>query len=73
MKVKKFLKIFIVIILLLNIGTVSFAYDEDPDEWDYVWLDEAVEESKNATEPTILSRHAVVYERSSSEITSSSV
>lgn len=68
MKVKKFLKIFIVIIILLNISTTSFAYNEDPDEWDYVWLDEAVEESKNTNEPQILSRHAVVYERSSGRV-----
>lgn len=65
MKKKEFLKIFIVLILILNIGTVSFAYDEDPDEWDYVWLDEAIEESKTETEPNILSRHAIIYDRTS--------
>ena len=65
MKKKEFLKIFIVLILILNLGTVSFAYDEDPDEWEYVWLDEAIEESKIEKEPNILSRHAVIYDRAS--------
>lgn len=65
MKIKKFLKIFLVIIILLNINVISFAVEEDPDAWDYVWLDEALEESKNIKELNILTRYAAIYDRAS--------
>ncbi len=65
MKKNKFLKIFIILLIILSIGISSFAYDEDPDEWNYIWLDEAIEESKNNNEPNILARYAVVYDRAS--------
>lgn len=66
MKVKKYLKILLIILLLLNINIISLAQEEeDPDAWDYVWLDEAIEESKQIKEPSILSRYAVVYDRTS--------
>lgn len=68
MKIKKFLKIFIVIILLLNLNIVSFAQEEDPDAWDYVWLDEALQESEQEKEPNILSRYVVVYDRTSKTV-----
>ncbi len=35
---------------------------------DYVWLDEAVEEVKQAQQISILSRYAVVYDRSSGTV-----
>lgn len=68
MKVKKYLKILLIIILLLNINIISFAQEEDPDAWDYVWLDEAIEEAKQIKEPSILSRYAVVYDRASKTV-----
>lgn len=40
MKIKKILST-ILLIVLLSINLTTFAYTEDPDEWDYVWLDEA--------------------------------
>lgn len=67
MKIKKILRI-LILIILLNFSIVSFAEEEDPDAWDYVWLDEALEEAKTATEPQILSREAVVYDRSSGTV-----
>ena len=66
MRVKKYLIIFITILLVLNINFISFAMEEDdPDYWDYVWLDEAIEESKQMTEPIVLSRYAIIYDRTS--------
>ena len=53
MKLKKFLSI-ILLIIILSISPVSLAYEEDEtaDDWDYVWLDEAVQEVKNSNELT---------------------
>lgn len=69
MKLKKFLSI-ILLIIILSISPVSLAYEEDEtaDDWDYVWLDEAVQEVKNSNELSILSRYAVVYDRSSGKV-----
>lgn len=67
MKIKKIFKI-LILIILLNFSIISFAEEEDPDAWNYVWLDEAIEEAKVATEPQILSREAVVYDRSSGTV-----
>lgn len=69
MKVKKFLKV-LILIIILNLSLTSFVYadTEDPDEWDYVWLDEAIEEAQVAKEPNILSRYVVVYDRGSGTV-----
>lgn len=67
MKIKKVLSI-IFIIIILNLNFCCFAYDEDPDEWNYVWLDEAIQEIKQTNEPTILSKYAVVYDRASGTV-----
>ena len=63
---KRCLKILLILILLISINIMSYAKEGiDPDEWDYIWLDEAIEESKQMKEPSILSRYAVVYDRTS--------
>ena len=62
---KKIIKIFLLIILLLNFSVISFAQEEDPDEWNYIWLDEAIQESQTVAEPSILSRYVAVYDRNS--------
>ena len=68
MKIKKILFI-ILLISILSFNSLCFAYEEeDPDKWDYVWLDEAVEEVKQAQQISILSRYAVVYDRSSGTV-----
>ncbi len=68
-KFKKYIKVIIVIIILLSINIVSFAQEEDdPDAWDYVWLDEAIEESKQMKELSVLSRYCVVYDRESKTV-----
>ncbi len=69
MKLKKFLSI-ILLIIILSISPISLAYEEDEtaDNWDYVWLDEAVQEVKDSNELSILSRYAVVYDRSSGKV-----
>lgn len=67
MKMKKFLSI-ILLIVVLSFNSFCLAYDEDPDDWDYVWLDEAIQEAKETKEPSILSRHVVVYDRGSGTV-----
>ena len=68
MKIKKILFI-ILLVSILSFNSFCFAYEEeDPDKWDYVWLDEAVEEVKQAQQISILSRYAVVYDRSSGTV-----
>lgn len=68
MKNKKLLKIFVIGILLINLVFPCFAYEEDPDAWDYIWLDEAIEESKKDEQPSILSKYVAVYDRNSKTI-----
>lgn len=67
MKTKKKL-IVILLLIVLCFCNISFAYEEDPDEWDYIWLNEAIEEAKLIEEPAILSNYAVVYDRNSGTI-----
>ena len=67
MRIKKFLGI-ILLTIILNFNVICFAQDEDPDAWDYTWLDEALEESQNVKEPSILSRYAVIYDRASGRV-----
>jgi len=66
MKLKKFIIIFLLIIFNLNVS--SLAYEEDPDAWDYTWIDEALEEAGKTDEPSILSRYAVIYDRTSGRV-----
>ncbi len=67
MKIKKFLSI-ILLVVILSFNSFCFAYEEDPDDWDYVWLDEAIQEVQQSQEISILSRYAVVYDRSSGTV-----
>lgn len=67
MKIKKFLSI-ILLVIILSFNSFCFAYDEDPDAWDYVWLNEAIEEANNSKEPNVLSRYAVIYDRNSGSV-----
>ena len=67
MKIKKLLKI-LLLIMLLNFNITSFAIEENPDEWDYIWVDEAIEEAQTMEEPKVYSRSAVVYDRTSKTV-----
>ena len=67
MKIKKILST-ILLIVLLSINLTTFAYTEDPDEWDYVWLDEAIEEIKGTNELKVLSKVAIIYDRNSGTV-----
>ncbi len=67
MKLKKFLSS-ILLVILLTFSVTSYANIDDPDAWDYIWLDEAVEEGKNTKEPQILSRYVVAYDRNSKTV-----
>jgi len=66
MKVKRIL--IIILLIILNLNVISFAQEEDPDAWDYTWLDEALQESQEAEAPSILSRYAVIYDRTSGRV-----
>ena len=66
MKLKKIL--ILILVLLINLNVMSFAHEEDPDEWDYIWLDEALQEAQISNEPSILSRYAVIYDRTSGRV-----
>lgn len=66
---KKIYKIiFIAFILLLNLNIVNISYAIDDNDFDYAWIDEAVEEGKTIKEPEVLSRHAVIYDRTSKTV-----
>ena len=67
MKIKKILST-ILLIVLLSINLTTFAYTEDPDEWDYVWLDEAIDEVKGTNELKVLSKVAIIYDRNSGTV-----
>ena len=47
---------------------ISYAHEEDPDEWDYTWINEALEQAQKSEEPSILSRYAVIYDRTSGRV-----
>lgn len=64
---KKILKL-LILVIILNFSIVSYAVQEDSEELDYVWINEAIEEAKVEEEPNILSKYAVVYDRSSNTI-----
>lgn len=67
MKTKRILGI-LLLIIILNFNFISFAISEDPDEWNYVWVDEAVHEIQQSAEPNILSKSAIVYDRASGTV-----
>lgn len=60
--------IFIAFIVLLNFNIVNISYAIDDNEFDYVWIDEAIEEGKTIKDPEVLSRHAVIYDRASKTV-----
>lgn len=63
---KKAKKILIIIWVISCIAFPSFAVDEDDyEELDYVWLEEEVNKAKEAKTPSINSRHAIIYDRTS--------
>ena len=48
-------KILIIILLVfLNFNIINFSYAVDDNDFDYVWIDEAVEEGKTIKEPEVL-------------------
>ena len=61
-------KILIVFTIITYISLPSFALDEDYEELDYVWLDEEVNKAKEAEEPKVNSRYAVIYDRTSKTV-----
>lgn len=60
--------IFIAFIVLLNFNIVNISYAIDDNDFDYVWIDEAIEEGKTIKDPEVLSRHAVIYDRASKTV-----
>lgn len=66
---KKICKFLIAFLIIIQIPIINFAVDEeDYEELDYVWLEEEVNKAKEAQSPTIYSRNAVVYDRTSKTV-----
>lgn len=66
---KKICKFLIIFLIIIQIPIINFAVDEeDYEELDYVWLEEEVNKAKEAQSPTIYSRNAVVYDRTSKTV-----
>lgn len=63
---KKIIFIAFIVLLNFNIGNISYAIDDN--DFDYVWIDEAIEEGKTIKDPEVLSRHAVIYDRASKTV-----
>ena len=57
------------LIIAFSLINVNYSYAiDDEEEFDYVWVDEAIEEGQNVEIPEIYSRSAVVYDRTSKTI-----
>ncbi|MGN1311019.1 MAG: D-alanyl-D-alanine carboxypeptidase family protein [Clostridia bacterium] len=66
---KKIKQILIFCFLIICIPIIVFAVDEeDYEELDYVWLEEEINKAKEAEEPNIYSRSAVIYDRTSKTV-----
>lgn len=60
--------VLIFIVILLCFANINFSYAIDDNDFDYAWIDEAVEEGKTIKEPEVLSRYAVIYDRASKTV-----
>ena len=65
---KKARKILIFFTIITCMSLPTFAIDEDYEELDYIWLKEEVNKAKEAEEPKINSRYAVIYDRASKTV-----
>lgn len=66
---KKISKVLIFFLIIIQIPIINFAVDEeDYEELDYVWLEEEINKAKEEETPTIYSRNAVVYDRTSKTV-----
>ena len=67
---KKIYKFLIVFLIIINIPIVNLTVDleDDYEELDYVWLEEEINKAKEANEPNISSRCAVIYDRASKTV-----
>lgn len=63
----KFLKVLLSSLAILFF-LMPFAYAEDNEKIDYAWLEQEIEDAKNDKELNILSRNAVIYDRTSKTI-----
>lgn len=61
-------KILIMFTIFLIIIFPIFAVDGDYEELDYIWLQEEIKGAKEAKEPKIYSRYAVIYDRESKSV-----
>lgn len=63
---KKISKFVIIFLIIIQLPIANYAVDEeDYEELDYVWLQEEIEKAKEAKIPTINSRYAIIYDRTS--------
>lgn len=65
---KKVKKILIVFTIIACMSLPAFAVDEDYEELDYVWIKEEINTAKEADEPKVNSKYAIIYDRSSKTV-----
>ena len=66
---KKISKMLIIFLIMIQIPIINLAVDEEEyEELDYVWLEEEINKAKESGIPTINSRNAVVYDRTSKTV-----
>lgn len=65
---KKAKQILIIFLVLIFIPTPSLAVEDEYEELDYVWLEEEINNAREAPEINIFSRYAVIYDRTSKTI-----
>lgn len=66
---KKIKEILIIFIIITSVTCPSLAVnEEDYEELDYVWLQEEINKAKEEKIPTINSRYAVIYDRTSKTV-----
>lgn len=67
---KKIYKFLIVFLIIINIPIINLTVDleDNYEELDYVWLEEEITKAKEANEPNINSKCAVIYDRASKTV-----
>lgn len=65
---KNIKKLLIILLIIICIPISSFALEDEYEEIDYVWLEDEINNAKQANEPKINSRYAVIYDRASKTV-----
>lgn len=65
---KNIKKLLIILLIIICIPISSFALEDEYEEIDYIWLEDEINNAKQANEPKINSRYAVIYDRTSKTV-----